>query len=144
MNVLELNILQIQTDLRQVEFAYRKRSFPQYEDEGLLDLFIGGNGLSVHTKTAFDPNLWYTTVIPLEIKADIDVLKVKVHDTMRGDMIYRLMGAVFVNRLKRDLCRAIEDAVFDYSLKLYGFFTNVANRVGKEVLMGGRKGVSLW
>jgi hypothetical protein len=143
MNLLELNILQIQTDLRNVEFRYVKKGFPRMEDEGVMDIFIGGNGLSLHTKTAFDPNLWYTTVVPVDIKADIDVMKVKLHETNR-DLLYRLMGKVLVTRLKREICKNLEESIYNYLVKLDGFLTNVGSKIGKEVLMGGKRGMNLW
>lgn len=113
MNVLNIDIYQIQANLKNVEFAYRKKSFPVFEDEGLADLIIGGNGLSVHVRVAVDPNLWYTTLIPLDIDVTIDYLDLRLHDALHNYM-YKLIGFALKKQVKKRICRAVEERIFNF------------------------------
>jgi hypothetical protein len=65
LSILNLDLLQIQLAVEGVEFEYRRKRFPYIEESCLANIFLSGTGLSIHTKTAFDPNLPQTTLIPM-------------------------------------------------------------------------------
>lgn len=144
MNLIELNILQIETDLRNVEFGYRKKTFPQRQDAGLADIIVGGQGLSIHTKIAVDPYLWYSTVIPMEIKVDIDALKIKMHDTQR-DAINKITSGIVASKLRKQICQTLEENIFNFISDLDGLMTNLAGSMGKEDLLNrSKKSIQIW
>ncbi|KAI3653612.1 hypothetical protein MP228_001559 [Amoeboaphelidium protococcarum] len=110
-STMDVNLYQIQADLRNVEFSINKRGFPPLRDAGLADIFLSGNGLSITTKTAIDTNLWYTTLVPVDIKVNIDALRINLHDSSH-DFAYRLLGTSLVNQLKKRICRSLEEQIF--------------------------------
>lgn len=143
-NIITLNIYQIQCDFRNIEFAIRKKSFPKMEDMGLADVFLGGNGLSVETKTAYDSNLWYTTLVPQEINATIDNLRIQLHDSQH-DTLYRLLGKSLLNSIKKRLTASIEDAIFNIIRSIDASVTEASR--GMKGNMGKQAAVrmmSLW
>ena len=60
-----LSLEQIQADMRDVAFYYRKKTgLPRMKDSGIADVLLGGSGLSVSTRTvhSIDPSHSRNTV----------------------------------------------------------------------------------
>jgi hypothetical protein len=134
---------QIQLDVRDAEFAIRKHTFPRIDDVGLADIFVGGNGLTIRTKIAVDPNLWYTTLIPVEIDASIDRLNVRIHDS-RHDGLYKVLSATIVKRLKATICRAIEQRIYEMIARMDAVVTKASQGAGNQKVPIAAKALNLW
>ena len=133
LNIITLDILQIQADIRNVEFAYRKKTFPRVRDSGLVDILLGGNGLSIHIKVAYDPNLAHTTLVPMEIDCSIDNLIITPHETSR-DAMYKIMAPAVVAAIKKRICRSLEENIFNLISRADGMVT--ASGGGKKKIVG--------
>lgn len=95
LNIINFAVYQIQANIHNVEYAIRKKTFPRFEDVGLANIILDGNGLSIRTRTAFDTNLPYTTLVPLGLEATIDSLRLQPIES-HHPAIYRLFGKRFV------------------------------------------------
>eukprot|EP00158_Paraphelidium_tribonemae_P009744 Partr_v1_DN28947_c0_g1_i1_m24981 putative Conserved hypothetical protein len=131
LNVNTMDIMQIQADLRDVEFAYKKKSFPTLQDSGLADILLGGNGLSIHVRMAYDPNLWYTTLVPYDIDCSIDSMSIRVRESSR-DAMYKIIGTTITAAMKKRICRALEEAIYNSIVRADGILTSVATSGGPK------------
>jgi hypothetical protein len=126
MDIATIDIVQVQAEMKNIEFSYVKKSFPKMRDSGLADLLVSGNGISVHVKVAKDPNLWYTTLIPLEIDCAIDNFELKMHDSGKQGF-YRLFGKSIVSSIKSRICKAVEESIFKLISRMDGVATGMKN-----------------
>jgi hypothetical protein len=143
LNVVHLAVYQVQVNIRNVEFAIRKKKFPTFEDVGLANIVLAGNGLSLVTRTAVDPNLPYTTLVPMVIEATIDQLNLEILES-HHKTLGRLFGKSLVAAIKKRLCLALESQVYQAIRRLDAIVTRgMKGSPGGIQRMGG-KGMALW
>ena len=142
--MIHLAVYQIQANIRNVEFAYRKKTFPRFEDVGLANIVMDGNGLSVITKTALDPNLPYTTLVPLQIEAHIDSLRIELLES-HHPMVYRVFGKALTSAIKKRICLAIEAKVYDAIRRMDAVVTRAwKSSHGEHNKTSFNRGLMLW
>jgi len=105
-----ISFSQIQADLRDVAFYYKKKSgFPKISDSGLADVLIAGKGVSgkIHLESTGRPNhAFYVR----EVKVKIDTLKFKIRDA-KHTLLYSTIRPLATGLIKKQVAKAIEDGI---------------------------------
>ncbi|KAI9140957.1 hypothetical protein BKA69DRAFT_1125317 [Paraphysoderma sedebokerense] len=109
-----LNTFQIQADVRDVSFFYRKKTgFPRMSDHGVADFTISGQGITVLTTVQY--NRWdpHRTLIPRKVQCRVDELNVNIHHS-NHDTLYKFAGGMIKGTLRKAIARAIEDNILNW------------------------------
>ncbi|KAJ3775469.1 hypothetical protein FB446DRAFT_786011 [Lentinula raphanica] len=107
---LHLHLSQIQTDMRDVAFYFRKKSgLPKLKDSGLADVLLGGDGLSatVHLESSSDPTTLYDIK---NIAVKVDTLKFAIRDS-KHDLLYKTLRPLATGLIKKQIQKAVADAM---------------------------------
>lgn len=100
----------IRTKLRNVRFYYRRKSFPQIEDDGFADLDIGGRGLKMKIKLSISGVGSSIRVDDCYVWTHIDKLELDVHHS-NHDILYRLLRSTIAHNVKSVLEKTIGDSL---------------------------------
>ncbi|KAI0336661.1 hypothetical protein GY45DRAFT_1376920 [Cubamyces sp. BRFM 1775] len=106
-----LTLGQIQADMRDVAFYFKKKSgFPKLSDSGLADVLLGGEGLTItaHVVSADKDRSSVFKVKNVHVK--VATLKFSIRDS-KHDMLYNTLRPLATGLVKRQLQKAIADAV---------------------------------
>ncbi|KDQ18076.1 hypothetical protein BOTBODRAFT_155126 [Botryobasidium botryosum FD-172 SS1] len=101
----------MQADMRDVAFYFNKKTgLPKMKDSGIVDLLLGGAGLTVyvHLKSAGkDPrSVFYVE----NVSAKVDSLKFSVRDSSH-DLLYKTVKPLIMGLVKKQISKAIQDSV---------------------------------
>ncbi|KAI9221896.1 hypothetical protein BC828DRAFT_397139 [Blastocladiella britannica] len=114
MHVFSLNAYQIQADIHDVSFYYKRKSgFPRLKDWGVADLAITGEGIHVHLAFELDRIATTQTLIPLRVQANVDDIRVQLHHT-KHDTLYKLVAPAIKSAIRRSLVANIEQTLLGY------------------------------
>ncbi|KAI0777372.1 hypothetical protein BD413DRAFT_467001 [Trametes elegans] len=106
-----LTLGQIQADMRDVAFYFKKKSgFPKLSDSGLADVLLGGEGLTItaHVQSADRDHSSVFKVKNVHVK--VGTLKFSIRDS-KHDTLYNTLRPLATGLVKRQLQKAIADAV---------------------------------
>lgn len=106
-----LTLGQIQADMRDVAFYFRKKSgIPKLMDSGLADVVLGGNGLtaSIHLASADKDKSSVFKVKNVHVK--VDTLKFSIRDS-KHDFLYKTLKPLATGLVKKQIQKAIADAI---------------------------------
>ncbi|KAI0765239.1 hypothetical protein C8Q74DRAFT_1039176 [Fomes fomentarius] len=106
-----LTLGQIQADMRDVAFYFKKKSgFPRLSDSGLADVLLGGEGLTVtaHVVSADKDRSSVFKVKNVHVK--VGTLKFSIRDS-NHDILYKTLRPLATGLVKKQLQKAIADAV---------------------------------
>ncbi|KAI8986640.1 hypothetical protein BD414DRAFT_486634 [Trametes punicea] len=106
-----LTLGQIQADMRDVAFYFKKKSgFPKLSDSGLADVLLGGEGLTItaHVVSADKDRSSVFKVKNVHVK--VATLKFSIRDS-KHDTLYNTLRPLATGLVKRQLQKAIADAV---------------------------------
>lgn len=106
-----LTFAQIQADMRDVAFYYRKKSgMVKVTDSGIADVLLGGNGLNIvaHVVSATKDKSSVFKVQNVEVK--VDSLKFSIRDS-KHDALYKTLRPLVTGLIKKKLQTAIAGAV---------------------------------
>ena len=108
---VELTFGQIQADIRDVAFYFRKKTgLPKFKDSGLADFTLGGEGVTVDIKLASSTKD-HTSVFKVKsVNAKVASLKLSIRDS-KHDLLYKTMKPIATALVKRQIRKAIEDGV---------------------------------
>jgi hypothetical protein len=85
-----LGLSQIQADIRDVAFAFRRKSgWPLKSDHGLADVVISGKGISVDVECESVENRRDRVFKVNHVNVSLDVLKFSIRDS-RHDLLYKV------------------------------------------------------
>lgn len=116
-HVFSLGFSQIQADLRDVQFAFRRKTgWPKIRDSGLADCFIGGSGITVNVTLESVENRRDSVFKVKDIHVDIGTLKFAIRDS-KHDLLYKFVKATANNLIKKAITVAIKEAIrnaFEY------------------------------
>lgn len=116
-HVFSIGFSQIQADLRDVQFAFRRKTgWPKIRDSGLADCFIGGTGITVHVTLESVENRRDQVFRVKDIKTDIDTLKFSIRDS-KHDLLYKFIKATATGIIKKAIQAAMHEALrnaFEY------------------------------
>ncbi|EIN05339.1 hypothetical protein PUNSTDRAFT_106990 [Punctularia strigosozonata HHB-11173 SS5] len=108
---LTITLAQIQADMRDVAFWFRKKSgFPKLQDSGLADVLLGGEGLTVtvHLVSADkDPSSVFKVK---NVAVKVDTLKFSIRDS-KHDLLYKTLRPLATGLVKKQIQKAIADAI---------------------------------
>ncbi|ORZ35293.1 hypothetical protein BCR44DRAFT_23850 [Catenaria anguillulae PL171] len=117
-HVFSLNAYQIQADIRDISWYYRKRSgFPKVTDWGVMDLAITGEGISAKVMFEYDRHGAAQTLIPLRVRADVDEIRINLHHT-KHDLLFKLAGPIIKSTIRKALITNIEQTILSYLLSV--------------------------
>jgi hypothetical protein len=112
-----LTLGQIQADMRDVAFWFRKKTgFPKLQDSGLADVLLGGEGLTItaHLTSAEKDKTSVFKVKNVNVK--LDTLKFSIRDS-KHDLLYKTLKPLATGLVKKQIQKAIHDSLttgFEY------------------------------
>lgn len=102
---------QIQADLRDVQFAFRRKTgWPKIKDSGLADVVIGGKGIGVIVDLETVQNRRDSVFRVKDIDVDIDTLKFSIKNS-HHDILYKFVKATATGIIKHAIEAAIHTAL---------------------------------
>jgi len=108
---VELTFGQIQADIRDVAFYFRKKTgLPKLKDSGLADFTLGGEGVNVTVKlvsSSKDPSSVFKVK---SVHAKVASLKFSIRDS-KHDLLYKTLKPLATGLVKKQIQKAIEDGV---------------------------------
>jgi hypothetical protein len=106
-----LHLEQMQADMRDVAFYYRKKTgMPKMRDSGIADVIIGGHGVSavVHLASSTKDRSSVFKVHDVQVK--VDTLKFAIRDS-KHDFLYKTLRPLATGLIKRQIQKAITQAL---------------------------------
>jgi hypothetical protein len=114
---MTLSLHQMQADMKNVAFYYRKKTgIPKMSDSGLADVLLGGEGLSavIHLVSSKHDHTSVFRVQDVHVK--VNTLKFAIRDS-KHDFLYKTLRPLASGLIKRQIQKAIKDALitgFEY------------------------------
>ncbi|KAH9944711.1 hypothetical protein B0H21DRAFT_863006 [Amylocystis lapponica] len=106
-----LTFSQIQADMRDVAFSYRKKSgMPKLADAGVADVLLGGAGMTVAAHVASVENDRRTVFRVQDVHVAVDTLKFAIRDS-KHDVLYKTLLPLVQGLVKKQLQKAVGGAV---------------------------------
>jgi len=116
----------IKTHVRDVEFHYIRKTFPQMEDWGRMDIDTSGNGTRIEVRWRIvSPRGSAPTVLGYRVYCGIDSLDVTINEAARHELIDRMMSKLFAGTLKERTEREIERALAAFASRVSLVFNDV-------------------
>jgi hypothetical protein len=141
-----LTLGQIQADMRDVAFYFRKKSgIPKLSDSGLADVLLGGQGLTVRIPFSILPTLTALQATVHLVSADkdkssvfkvksvrvkVDSLKFSIRDS-KHDILYKTLRLLATNLIKKQIQKAVVDAITTGMEYVDGQLVAVRDRVNE-------------
>jgi hypothetical protein len=98
---VELTFSQIQADLRDVAFYFRKKTgLPKLRDSGLADFILGGEGVTVTVELASSPEDPTSVFKVKSVHAKVASLKFSVRDS-KYDLLYKTLKPLATGLVKK-------------------------------------------
>jgi len=137
---VELSFNQIQADLRDVAFYFRKKTgLPKLRDSGLADFVLGGEGVSVSVKLA-SSSKDHTSVFKVKsVHAKVASLKFSIRDS-KHDLLYKTLKPLATRLVKRQIQKAVEDGVRTGLEYVDGQLVGVRDRMAEAKAEEGKEG----
>ncbi|PPQ90960.1 hypothetical protein CVT25_015686 [Psilocybe cyanescens] len=109
---ITVNLEQIQADMRDVAFYYRKKTgIPKMKDSGLADVVLGGEGLSATIELVSTPSTDRSSVFHVhDVKVKVDTLKFAIRDS-NHDFLYKTLRPLATGLIKKQIQKAIREAL---------------------------------
>ncbi|KAI0644415.1 hypothetical protein C8Q79DRAFT_1011468 [Trametes meyenii] len=106
-----LTLGQIQADMRDVAFYFRKKTgTPKLTDSGLADILLGGSGLTVTVHLVSADKDRSSVFKVKDVQTAIHTLKFSVRDS-KHDTLYKVLGPLATGLVKKQLQKALGQAV---------------------------------
>ncbi|OWT39064.1 hypothetical protein C362_03228 [Cryptococcus neoformans Bt1] len=124
-----LSLSQIQADIRDVAFAFRRKSgWPKLSDHGLADVVLAGKGISVDVELESIENRRDTVFKTNFIHVNIDTLKFSIRNS-KHDLLYKFIKSTATGLIKRAITAAVQNAMHTALGHLDEQLVEVRNRV---------------
>ncbi|KAI0768823.1 hypothetical protein BD413DRAFT_561805 [Trametes elegans] len=106
-----LTLGQIQADMRDVAFYFRKKTgTPKITDSGLADVLLGGSGLTVTVHLVSADKDRSSVFKVKDVNTNIHTLKFSIRDS-KHDTLYKMLGPLATGLVKKQLQKALGQAV---------------------------------
>jgi len=137
---VELSFSQIQADLRDVAFYFRKKTgLPKLRDSGLADFILGGEGVTVDVKLV-SSSKDHTSVFKVKsVRAKVASLKFSIRDS-KHDLLYKTLKPLATGLVKKQIQKAIEDSVRTGLEYVDGQLVGVRDRMAEAKAEEGKDG----
>jgi hypothetical protein len=138
---VDLTFSQIQADLHDVAFYYRKKTgLPKFTDSGLADFILGGEGVTVNVKLV-SSSKDHTSVFKVKsVHAKVASLKFSIRDS-KHDFLYKTIKPIATGLVKKQIQKAIEDGVRTGLEYVDGQLVGVRDRMAEAKAEEGKDGV---
>ncbi|ODN78898.1 hypothetical protein L202_04426 [Cryptococcus amylolentus CBS 6039] len=124
-----LSLSQIQADIRDVAFAFRRKSgWPRISDHGLADVVLAGKGISVDVELESVENRRDTVFKINHIKVSIDTLKFSIRNS-KHDLLYKFIKSTATGLIKKAITAAVQNAMKTSLGHLDDQLVEIRNRV---------------
>ncbi|KAK4051027.1 hypothetical protein OIV83_003156 [Microbotryomycetes sp. JL201] len=123
-----ISFSQIQADLRDVSFYVKRKSgFPKLTDEGQMDVFLGGKGISgkVHLESTGRKHHVFNVK---DVSVKLDSLKLAIRNK-RHNILVALFKPLATGLIKKAIAKAIEGAIRDGLQQLDAQLADISERV---------------
>ncbi|EFC47113.1 predicted protein [Naegleria gruberi] len=117
-STLVLHLSGIVFHFKDVQFWFKRFSFPQLSDEGLLNIDTGDDGVMIHLKINVDTSTnelgdteWFKYN---SITVDIDDLKLKFTHAEHHEILLRVLSGYIQNNVRRRLKDQLQDMLQNY------------------------------
>lgn len=136
----ELTFSQIQADIRDVAFYFRKKTgLPKLRDSGLADFILGGEGVNVNVKLV-SSSKDHTSVFKVKsVHAKVASLKFSIRDS-KHDLLYKTLKPLATGLVKKQIQKAIEDGVRTGLEYVDGQLVGVRDRMAEAKVEEGKGG----
>ncbi|KAH8992986.1 hypothetical protein EDB92DRAFT_520703 [Lactarius akahatsu] len=125
----KLTFKQIQADMRDVAFYYRKKTgIPKIADSGLADVLLGGGGLTVTVELASADKDKSSIFKVRDVRVKVHSLKFSIHGSKR-DILYKTLRPLATVLIKRQIQKAVADAIKTGMEYVDGQLVSVRDRV---------------
>ena len=137
---VELVFRQIQADIRDVAFYFRKKTgLPRLKDSGLADFVLGGEGVNVKVKIV-SSSKDHTSVFKVQsVHAKVASLKFSIRDS-KHDLLYKTLKPLATGLVKKQIQKAIEDGVRTGLEYVDGQLVGVRDRMAEAKAEEGKEG----
>jgi hypothetical protein len=131
-----LTFAQMQADMRDVAFYFRKKTGIKLTDSGLADVVLGGGGLAatVHLVSAGKDKSSVFKVKHVNVK--VDSLKFSIRDS-KHDFLYKTLKPLATGLVKRQIQKAIADAITTGMEYVDGQLVSVRDRMASAAATEG-------
>ncbi|KAF7295850.1 hypothetical protein HMN09_01128400 [Mycena chlorophos] len=123
---------QIHATMRDVAFTFRTKTGIKMQDKGMLDVDLGGKGLAVLVTLVSSPSADTSSVFSVaQVRVKVGSLKLTIRDAKHG-LLYKTLKPLATRLIKKQIQKAVADAVttgFEY---LDGQLVRVRSRIGKD------------
>ncbi|PVF96377.1 hypothetical protein CPB86DRAFT_874940 [Serendipita vermifera] len=111
-HTMTLTLSQIQADMRDITFYFRKKNgFPKIKDSGLADVFLGGRGITATVTIVNNTKSSQKSLFRVKnVHVKVDALKFSIRDS-RHDILYKTLRPLATGLIKRQVAKAIEDGI---------------------------------
>ncbi|KAK4051695.1 hypothetical protein OIO90_004645 [Microbotryomycetes sp. JL221] len=123
-----ISFSQIQADLRDVSFYIKRKSgFPKLTDEGQMDVFLGGKGISgkVHLESTGRKHHVFNVK---DVSVKLDSLKLAIRNK-RHNILVAMLKPLAQGLIKKGIAKAIEGAIRDGLQQLDAQLADISERV---------------
>ncbi|KAG5639678.1 hypothetical protein H0H81_005861 [Sphagnurus paluster] len=131
---------QMQADMRDVAFYYKKKSgIPKMSDSGLADVVLGGHGLTA-TVVLVSAGKDRSSVFKVEdVHVKVDSLKFSIRDS-KHDFLYKTLKPLATGLVKKQIQKAIKDAIQTGLEYVDGQLVNVRDKMEAAKASEGEEG----
>jgi hypothetical protein len=125
----KLTLRQIQADMRDVAFYYRKKTgIPKLADSGIADVMLGGGGLTVTVDIVSADKDKSSIFKVRSVRVKIHSLKFAIHGS-KHDYLYKTLRPLATVLIKRQIQKAVADAIKTGMEYVDGQLVSVRDRV---------------
>ncbi|KAH8827080.1 hypothetical protein DL96DRAFT_1605435 [Flagelloscypha sp. PMI_526] len=109
---IKLGLGQIQADMRDVAFYFRKKTgLVKTKDSGIADVLLGGSGVTATVHIASSPENDESSVFRVKsCVVKVDALKFSIRDS-KHDFLYKTIKPLIAGLIKKQIQNAIADAL---------------------------------
>ncbi|KAF9560678.1 hypothetical protein CPC08DRAFT_665210 [Agrocybe pediades] len=126
---IKLSLDQMQADMRDVAFYYRKKSgIPKMKDSGIADVILGGEGLSATIELVSSKRDKSSVFKVQSVNVKVDTLKFSIRDS-NHDFLYKTLRPLATGLIKKQIQKAIRDALVTGFEYLDGQLVSVRDRM---------------
>ncbi|TFK64315.1 hypothetical protein BDN72DRAFT_846705 [Pluteus cervinus] len=112
-----LTLGQIQADMRDVAFYFKKKSgLPRLSDSGLADVIMGGEGMKIIVGLASAQKDRSSVFHVEDVYVKVDQVKIAIRDS-KHDLLYKTLRPLMTGLVKRQIQKAVSDMIrtgFEY------------------------------
>ncbi|WWC90750.1 uncharacterized protein L201_005687 [Kwoniella dendrophila CBS 6074] len=106
-----LSLSQIQADIRDVNFAFRRKSgWPKISDHGIADVVIAGKGIGIDVELESVENRRDSVFKVNHVNVEIDTLKFSIRES-KHDLLYKFIKGIATGLIKKAITSAVQVAM---------------------------------